>query len=261
VAYCVRSLITCTQSGHDQKPAALITMTMRDEWSAADPDAEIIVAGRDPSGPFIAAGTPGRSRDQDRRADHDISVSVHGRREGGPHRSRGARPYDGRAALQAASTVAPLGQWRTVSLRAGTRLRLPTGARDLFVYVSPHNAGLTLYDARLIVTQGRRTFVDKADELPHLPGFVPWNRLHVNLSTNTPIAGISISVRVKGTSDSGQDSFQVDDVAGPMSATAYVHTALPPIAFRRALSWRAAEPSVDRAGGTGTRRGAPPSHR
>ncbi len=122
----------------------------------------------------------------------------------------GTSPYEGRAALQATSTVAPLGEWRTVSLRA--RLRLPAGARDLFVYVRPDLAADTLYDARLTVTQGGRTLTSEANGLPHLPAFVPWNRLHVNLSGNAPVTGIAVSVRVEGTSDSGRLSFQVDDV-------------------------------------------------
>jgi lysophospholipase L1-like esterase len=119
-------------------------------------------------------------------------------------------PYDGRTALQATSTVAPLGEWRTVSLH--TRLCVPAGARDLFVYVSPDLAGGTLYDARLTVTQGGRTRTTEANGLPHLAGFIPWNRLHVNLSGNAPVTGITVSVRVEGTTDSGQLSFRVDDV-------------------------------------------------
>jgi lysophospholipase L1-like esterase len=105
----------------------------------------------------------------------------------------------------------PLDEWRTVSLPAGTRWRLPTDARDLFVYVSPDLAGGTLYDARLSVTQGGRTLTTEADGLPHLP-FIPWNRLHVNLSGNAPVTGISVSLRVEGTSNGGRLSFQVDDV-------------------------------------------------
>jgi lysophospholipase L1-like esterase len=120
-----------------------------------------------------------------------------------------ALPYDGRAALRATSAVAPLGEWRTVSLRPGARLRLPAAARDLFVYVSPDLPGLTAYDARLTVTQGRRTYVDEADGLPHLPGIAAWNRLHVNVSGNAPITGISVGVRV---ADGGRLCFQVDDV-------------------------------------------------
>lgn len=119
-------------------------------------------------------------------------------------------PYDGQAALQVTSTVAPLGEWRTVSLR-DARLRLPAGARDLFVYVSPDVAAGTLYDARLTVTQGGRTLTAEVNGLPQL-GFVPWNRLHVNLSGNVPVTGISVSVRAEGTANSGLLSFQVDDV-------------------------------------------------
>jgi lysophospholipase L1-like esterase len=120
-------------------------------------------------------------------------------------------PYDGRAALQATSTVAPFGEWRTVSLRPDTRLHLPADARNLFVYVSPNVAFGPVYAARLTVTQGGRTLTTQVDGLPHF-GFAPWNRLHVNLSGNAPVTGISVSVRFEGDSDSGRLSFQVDDV-------------------------------------------------
>jgi hypothetical protein len=36
--------------------------------------------------------------------------------------------------------------------------------------------------------------------------------LHVNLATNAPVTGISVSVRVPGSFDSGRMSFQIDDV-------------------------------------------------
>jgi hypothetical protein len=123
-----------------------------------------------------------------------------------------ARPYDGRAALQATSTVAPRGEWRTISLRPHTRPRVPAAARDLFVYVSPTIAAGSVYDVRLMVTQGRRTLVDEADGLPHIAPLIPWNRLHVNLAGNAPVTGISVSVRVEGTAASGPLSFQIDDV-------------------------------------------------
>ena len=123
-----------------------------------------------------------------------------------------ARPYNGRAALQATSTVAPLGEWRTISLRPGTRLPVPAAARDVFVYVSPNIAAGALYDVRFTVAQGRHTSTDEAYGLPHIAALIPWNRMHVNLTDNEPITGISVSVRVEGTADSGRLSFQIDDV-------------------------------------------------
>jgi hypothetical protein len=123
-----------------------------------------------------------------------------------------APPYDGRAALQATSTVAPLTEWRAIALRPGTRLRVPAAAHDLFVYISPNIAAFAVYDVRLTVTQGRRTLTDEASGLPHIAPLIPWNRLHVNLAGHAPITGISISVRVEGTSDSGRLSFQIDDI-------------------------------------------------
>jgi hypothetical protein len=94
-----------------------------------------------------------------------------------------------------------------VSLR--TRPHVPADARDLFVYVSPDLPAGTPYDARLTVTQGGRTLTAEAAGLPHLAGFIPWNRLHVNLSGAAPVTGISVSVRV---ADTGQLSFQIDDI-------------------------------------------------
>jgi lysophospholipase L1-like esterase len=102
----------------------------------------------------------------------------------------------------------PVDGWHTVSLPPGTRLRLPAGARDLFVYVSPDLAAGTEYDVRLTVTQGGRPLTAEANGLPQLP-FIPRNRLHVNLSGHAPVTGISVGVRVAGTP---QPSFQVDDV-------------------------------------------------
>jgi lysophospholipase L1-like esterase len=118
-----------------------------------------------------------------------------------------ARPYHGRAALQATATVAPPGEWHTLSLGPGARLRLPAAARDLFVYVSPAIPAGSSYDVRLTVTQGRRTLVDEASGLPHIAPLIPWNRLHVNLAGNAPVTGISVSVRADGL-----PSFQIDDV-------------------------------------------------
>ncbi len=123
-----------------------------------------------------------------------------------------APPYDGTSALQVTSTVAPLGEWRTVSLRPGYRLRLPSVTRDLFLYVSPNIPANAVYGLRLTVTQGRRTVTDEAYGLPHIAAFLPWNRLHVNLPGTGPVTGISVSVRMEGTADSGRLSFQVDDV-------------------------------------------------
>ena len=123
-----------------------------------------------------------------------------------------APPYDGRSALQVASTVAPLGEWRTVSLRPGYRLRLPSMARDLFLYVSPNIPANAVYGLKLTVTQGRHRVTDEAYGLPYIAAVLPWARLHVNLLANGPVTGISVSVRMEGTADRGRLSFQVDDV-------------------------------------------------
>jgi hypothetical protein len=51
-----------------------------------------------------------------------------------------------------------------------------------------------------------------ASGLPHLAGFLPWNRLQVGLAAHGPITGMSVSVRVAGRTDRGELSFQIDDV-------------------------------------------------
>jgi hypothetical protein len=122
------------------------------------------------------------------------------------------KPYDGKAALQATSTVAPLGEWRTISLRPGTELHVPASARDLFVYVSPIIVPNALYDLWLTVSQGRDTQMVTVYSLPHFAALIPWNRFHVNLTGDGPITGLSVSVRAEGTSASGQLSFQLEDV-------------------------------------------------
>ena len=78
----------------------------------------------------------------------------------------GSRPYDGQAALQATSAVGPLGEWHTVSLRPGTRLRLPAGARDLFVYLSPDLAAGAPYDEQPAERQ-------RAGDRPEPAGLAP----------------------------------------------------------------------------------------
>jgi hypothetical protein len=54
---------------------------------------------------------------------------------------------------------------------------------------------------------------------PHLAALIPWNRLHVNLTSEEPITGMSVSVRVEGSADSGRLSSRSTMSAGPMSAT------------------------------------------
>ncbi|MFL6126004.1 SGNH/GDSL hydrolase family protein [Actinophytocola sp.] len=185
-----------TYAGHLRVAHRLVPILARRlGWTAGElpvPRAELLAAGAAPG--FESATAPGWVPGAYVSA---VGVSA-------------SQPYDGRSALQATSTLAPLGEWRTVSLR--TRLRLPAYARDLFVYLSPDLAGGTVYDARLTVTQGDRTSTVEADGLPHLAGFIPWNRLHVNLPSTAPVTGLSVSVRVEGTSDSGQLSFRIDDV-------------------------------------------------
>jgi lysophospholipase L1-like esterase len=165
-----------------------------------DPRVELLAAGAAPG--FESATAPGWIPGA------NVSTVAIGAGDG----VSAALPYDGRATLQATSTVAPLGEWRTISLRPGTRLRVPAAARDLFVYVSPNITAGSLYDARLTVTQGRRTLVDEADGLPHIAPLIPWNRLHVNLAGDAPITDISVSVRGNGAAGSGPLSFQIDDV-------------------------------------------------
>jgi len=193
-----------TYAGHLQVTRRLTPLiAARLGWSSTrvrNPRIELLAAGAAPG--FESATAPGWAPGA------NVSSVAVGAGDG----VSAALPYDGRATLQAVSTVAPLDEWRTVSLRRGARLRVPAAARDLFVYVSPKITAGSLYDVRLTVTQGRRTLVDQANGLPHIMPLIPWNRLHVNLAGNAPITDISVSVRVNGAAGSGPVSFQIDDV-------------------------------------------------
>jgi hypothetical protein len=102
-----------------------------------------------------------------------------------------------------------------VTLRLDRPMRLPGRARDLFAYVSVAAGRATTFDARLTVhtAAGDRRVI--TDTIPNLAGFLPWDRIHLNLggrAAKAPITGISIAVRGEGDSTAGRLSFQVDDL-------------------------------------------------
>jgi lysophospholipase L1-like esterase len=193
-----------TYTGHLQVARRLSALiAARTGWSYTHikgPQVELRAAGAAPG--FESGGAPGWVPGA-----YVSSVTI-----GAGNGVSATKPYDGKAALQATSTVAPLGEWRTMSLRPGTDLRVPASARDLFVYVSPIIASNALYDLRLTVSQGRDTQTVTVYSLPHLAALIPWNRVHANLTSDGPITGLSVSVRTEGTSASGRLSFQLDDV-------------------------------------------------
>jgi lysophospholipase L1-like esterase len=193
-----------TYTGHLQVARRLgALIAMRTGWShthITGPQVELLAAGAAPG--FESGKAPGWVPGA-----YVSSVAI-----GAGNGVSATKPYDGKAALQATSTVAPLGEWRTMSLRPGTELRVPASARDLFVYVSPIIAPNALYDLRLTVSQGRDTQTVTVYSLPHLAALIRWNRVHVNLTGDGPITGLSVSVRAEGTSASGRLSFQLDDV-------------------------------------------------
>jgi lysophospholipase L1-like esterase len=127
----------------------------------------------------------------------------------------GAAPYDGTYALDTTSTVAPLNEWRTIELVTTRPLRLKGTARDVFAYVSIPSGTTSFYDAKLKITGsgGKRRSITY--NIPNLTGFLPWDRIHVNLKDwgpNSTISTITISVRGEGSSTGQALPFQVDDI-------------------------------------------------
>lgn len=127
----------------------------------------------------------------------------------------GAAPYDGTYALYTSSTVAPLNEWRTIKFVATRPLRLRGTAQDLFAYVSIPSGTTSFYDARLKITGSGGTLRHTTYNIPNLTGFLPWDRIHVNLKgwdPNSTISAITISVRGEGSSTGQALPFQVDDI-------------------------------------------------
>jgi lysophospholipase L1-like esterase len=127
----------------------------------------------------------------------------------------GADPYDGTQALAATSAVAPLTDWREIHVDLDQPLRVRARASELFAYVSPAGRTTPMFDVRLtaFTTSGRLEVTE--DTLLNLAGFLPWNRIALNLDglpQRTRITGISVAVRGEGDSTPGRLSFQLDDI-------------------------------------------------
>jgi hypothetical protein len=126
-----------------------------------------------------------------------------------PH---GAPPYDGRDAVDVTSTVAPLSDWREVHVRFSTPLRLPARARNLFAYVAVAGDTTPFFDVRLTAFTARGELESTTDTIPNLAGFLPWDRVHLNLERRAAVTGLAIAVRGEGDSTPGALSFQFDDI-------------------------------------------------
>jgi lysophospholipase L1-like esterase len=126
-----------------------------------------------------------------------------------------APPYDGTQALDVTSTAAPLTDWREIHVEFGRPLRVPARARDLFACVAVAGSTTSFFDVRLTAFTPRNELQSTTDTIPNLSGFLPWDRVHLNLRRwprPARIAGLSIAVRGEGDSTPGALSFQLDDI-------------------------------------------------
>jgi hypothetical protein len=107
--------------------------------------------------------------------------------------------------------VAPLSDWRELHLRLSRPARLPR-AHDLFAYVAVAGATTPFFDVRLTAFTARGAIESITDTIPNLAGFLPWDRVHLNLGRGARITGFSVAVRGEGDSTPGALSFQLDDI-------------------------------------------------
>jgi lysophospholipase L1-like esterase len=194
-----------TVAGHLNVAARLVKLiTAQTRWRAArTPSASTTLLGLGSTPGFESGSQVGWQA-----GSHISSVAV----SGTPPVS-GTTAYEGGYALGAASTVAPLDEWRTITFRPHRPLRLPSSTRDVFAYVAVAAGAPSFFDARVTVRSGVHTQTVTTENIPNLGGFLPWDRIHLNLAGSArPVDEISISVRGEGTSASGSLSFQVDDV-------------------------------------------------
>jgi hypothetical protein len=127
--------------------------------------------------------------------------------------ANGAAPYDGTFALDVASAVAPLDEWRTIALTSPPLALRDAG--DVFAYVSIPSGTASSYDVQLTVAGAGGIRQSTTYNIPNLTGFLPWDRVHVNLAgwpEGAAISSITISVRGEGSSAAQALPFQVDDI-------------------------------------------------
>lgn len=167
-----------------------------------------------PTTALLAVGsTPGfehTTRDNWRSGMHVWSVAL---TDTAP--PEGAPAYDGKSSLAVTSAVAPMNEWRTVTLNTRGRLQLAASARDVFLYTSLAAQTTGLYDVRIAVQIGRVTYATTVYNIPNLAGFLPWDRIHVDIPGSRAartVNRVTVSVRGEGTSEPGTLSFQIDDV-------------------------------------------------
>jgi lysophospholipase L1-like esterase len=119
--------------------------------------------------------------------------------------------YQGSSALQVTSTTAPLGEWRTVTLR-NARIPLSPRAKNLYAFVSVPNSAVTTFNVRIRVVRNHRVYTQTSYNILNLTGFLPWDRVSVDVAGRGAVTEMSIGVRAEGASTSGRLSFAVDDI-------------------------------------------------
>src|SRR4051794_29731833 len=170
---------------------------------------ERIIAGRtgwrarsiQPATSALLSGFEGTSPSAWEAGEHVVSTAV----------STDA-PYDGAHALAATSAVAPFSDWREVHVRFSRPLPVPQRARDLFAYVAVAGGTTSFFDVRLTAFTARGALQSTTDTIPNLAGFLPWDRVRLNIGRRARITGLSIAVRGEGDSTPGALSFKLDDI-------------------------------------------------
>ncbi|MET1006751.1 MAG: GDSL-type esterase/lipase family protein [Propionibacteriaceae bacterium] len=158
------------------------------------------------SAPLLAAGGEpgfeGSDRTTWRAGGHVRAVSV----------ATTDTAYHGSSVLAVESTVAPLGEWRTIKLKRGTAIPLPRRAKDLYAFVSVTDPAVTTFDVRVRAVRGGRTYTQTTYDILNLAPFLPWDRVSVDVPGHGKVTALSISVRAEGASTAGELSFDVDDL-------------------------------------------------
>jgi lysophospholipase L1-like esterase len=120
--------------------------------------------------------------------------------------------YQGERTLRVRPTPgAPATDWHTVVL--DEPVRLPREARSVFVFAAVDGVDFGApFDARVRVVRDGTRHTKVFREVPNLPGFLPWSRLHVNLPRGGDATRISVAVRAATFGATGPVGFQLDAV-------------------------------------------------
>jgi hypothetical protein len=104
------------------------------------------------------------------------------------------------------------GQWRGKRMTFGHPVWLPAAARDVFAYVSVPGRAASSYDVLLTVSGPRTARSVLVAGIPAFSGFLPWDRVHVDLGRwDGPVTGVTVEVR-RATAGRGLVPFRLGDV-------------------------------------------------